>query len=421
MSEKRITASRRGLLGGAAVGLGALPGGAVAAQPDGALALSQFAGADEQRLLAALAEAGASRNGGLGQTVALPRGRLEVSAPFNTPDRVSLVGVNKRGSVIAPSRGFGGDCLVTATRGRLSMFDNALERLTLDCNDVAGLSGVVADAWQEGGGLRSVLIEKFTARGVHIRNGYGGAAMTLIDNTEIMGSAVIAANCGVYVEKVSATGNFVLNITNSTLSGSPGAAMDHGVYLENDSLHATSVHFEEVRSGVYLDGGGHHVLANLTGASTVTNLVEIAATFTGSLEMHGCARWGAANLLKDNRAGGLGTIAYDTRVIIDREPPAAVGANVAGGNFNGALRSPNIDRSFGVSRIVKTAAGDYTISLSRPGVDANSFSVIASTNTAGGTVTCALVGVGSVRLVSRTSSGVAADANEIKFLVTRVA
>jgi len=46
----------------------------------GHLMPSQFSGTDEQQLTRAIAEATASRNGGQGQTVLLPRGEIEVAS-----------------------------------------------------------------------------------------------------------------------------------------------------------------------------------------------------------------------------------------------------------------------------------------------------------------------------------------------------
>ncbi|MDI1325609.1 MAG: hypothetical protein PSV23_02305 [Brevundimonas sp.] len=397
------------------------PGIGDGSRDGGPLMPSQFTGTPEQRLLRAITEAGVDRDGGLGHMIQLPRGEIEIAAPFNCVNRVSIVGMNKRGTVLKAVSGFSGDYMATAENGRISTFDNALERLTLHCNHVAGLGGVVADAWQEGGGLRKVLIYAFTTNGVHIRNGYGGAATCLIEDSEVMGSARDAAKCGIYVEEVSSIGNFVLRVVNTTVvGGGRGFEMPHGIYFENDSSICEAVHFEDVTSAIYLDGVGHHVLIGCTGANTVENLVEIAPTFTGSLTMQGCIRGGATNLVKDNRAGGLGTVFYDTPVTIQPEPPLAIGANVAGGSFDGSLARPTTDACFGTTSITRNSTGSYNISLSRSAPRGASFTVLASSNYPGGSVQCDLGGVGFVRLTVRNVAGNAVNANEVKFLVVRV-
>lgn len=385
----------------------------------GPLMPSQFAGTDEQQLTRAIVEAATARPT-IGQTVMLPRGVIEIAAPFNCANRVSVIGVNKRGTVITPSGSWSGAYMATAVNGTTSMFDNALERLTLDCDHVVGLGGIIADAWQEGGGLRNVLIEKFTTNGVYIRNGYGGASTCLINDCEIMGSATVAADAGIYIEEVSALGNFLVHVTNSTITGGgAGFELDYGIYVENDSLFCDAVHFEDATSAIYLDGVGNHVLTGVTGNNTVTNLVEIASTFTGSLKMTGCFRGGATNLIKDNRAGGFGTISYDTEVSIKSNPPLAHGAIVASASIDGS-GTPAVTKGFGIASITDNGTGDYTVTLTRSAQNSADFSVFASMN-ANGWVQCALNGVDSVRVKCFNGSGGAIDVNELKILVVRVA
>ena len=391
----------------------------------GPLMPSQFAGTDEEQLGRAIGEGGASRNGGQGQTVQLPRGELELSAAIRLANRVTLRGVNKRGSRLKAAKAHRGPFMVVADNGTSSMFDNALEQLTLDCNDVAGLGGVVADAWQEGGGLRNVLIQKFRTIGVHIRNGYGGAATCLVDGAEIMGSGVAPASAGIKVSKISAIGNFILHVTNSTITGDRGVPMARGIDVVNDSLHCHVVHFEEVHTGIYLDGVGHHVLMGVTGAqtgrgfATVENLVEIAPTFSGTLTMRGCFRGGATYLLKDNRPGGFGAIQYDTDITIRSEPAVGPGAIVASASING-VGKPVVTKGFGIASVTRNGKGDYSVKLTRWAQGANDFTVFASTNMGVGNVRCDLTGVDSARLRCFDAAGNPADANEVKVLMIRV-
>lgn len=448
MDDPNHLASRRGVLGLTAVGVGCIPLVAnaleagspdrLAASPslraqslseaceDGPLRLIRFAGSEASQFASAIAEASTSRNGGLGHTVSLPRGELEIDAPFNCPDRVSIIGMNKRGTVIRPSESFVGDYMASAINGAVSMFDNALERLTLDCNHVAGLGGIVADAWQEGGGLEKVLIEKFTTEGVRVRNGYGGAAHTRMRDFEIMGSNRTKATYGIKVEEVSRVGAFILHLSDGTITGSPqpgrGGAdafwLDHGIHVENDSLICNAVHFEATTTGIYLDGEGHHILHGVTGAGSVTNLIEIARSFVGTFDIKGCRRWGATNLLKDNRIGGLGTIAYDADICSDQ--PIGLGGVVAAGVFDGT-GTPTMAGGFGLTSITHNGKGDYTLNLSTRGRDANDFALFASHNGVGGRHRCDAAGVSSCRLYTYDMAGTPADQNQIKFYVIRVA
>lgn len=424
--------------GGAALVGNQLPAGSnLAIQPvsdfidNNILQPSQFAGTAEQQLTRAITEANASRNGGQGQTVQLPRGEIVTLAPFNLANRVTLMGVNKRGTRIKAGAGHSGSFMMTVDNGSSSMFDNAVERLTLDCNDVAGLGGVDSEAWQEGGGLRDVLVQKFRTYGVRFREMEGGAALCRVTDSELFGSAS-GCTAGILLDDSSLNNAFQLVVEHSTLSGGGAAAssMPRAIDVQAGSLHIYSCHVENCETGIYLDGSGNHTIIGFNGASTaggVTNLVEIAATFTGTLTMIGCQRNGSTNLIKDNRSGGFGTISYDVSFFqILAEPPLGRGAIVASASIDGVNAGgggvPVVSKGFGVSGVTKNGTGDLTITLTRSAQAASDFAVFASTNHQAGNVRCDLNGVNSVRLRCFDADGTTPrDVNELKILVVRVA
>lgn len=383
---------------------------------------SQFAGTPEEQLVRAIAEAGTARNGALGQTVQIPRGIIETTVPFNMLNRAAVRGVSKRGSIIKAAAGFAGDYMATVLNGVTSTFDNGFEHLTLDCNDIAGLGGVDSQAWQEGGGIRNVLLLGFRTHGLRLRDGFGGASTCLIRECEIFGGGVGGpAISGIRVEEISLVGNFLCRVCDTTITGRPGVPMTYGIEIVNDSLHCYAVHFEEVASAIYLDGVGNHVLIGVTGANTVTNLVEIAPTFTGSLTMIGCFRGGATNLLKDNRAGGFGNVQLDRDIRIDARPPIALGSIMAGGVLNGA--TVTLTKGFGLASVVRTAsvpAGSYDLTLTTTALTANDWAPFASSSGFEGNVRCTNLGVNSVRIETFNAAGALTDVNQVKFQVMRV-
>lgn len=390
----------------------------------GPLQLTQFAGTAEQQLARAITEANASRDGGQGQTVQLPRGEMVTTAPFNLASRVMLRGVSKRGSRIKADPAFSGSYMMTVNDGTSSMFDNPLERLTLDCNDVASLGGVDSEAWQEGGGLRDVLIQKFRGIGVYFHAMDGGAALCQIDQSEIFGST---SDCvaGIRIDDSISTQSFQLRVTSTTLSGGGAAAtsMPKAIDLIKGSLFVKNCHVENCTTGIYVDGAGVVEIDGFTGASTaggVTNLVEIASTFTGTLKMRNCKRNGATNLVLDNRTDGFGTITgYDTDVFIRPEPEVGSGAIVASASIDGT-GTPVVTKGFGIASITDNGTGDYTLTLTRSAQTASDFTVFGSQNSSGW-VRCDLNGVNSVRIRTYNASGALTDQNEIKVLVVRVA
>lgn len=385
---------------------------------------SQFSGTDEQRLARAITEANASRNGGQGQTVQLARGEVVTTAPFNLASRVMLKGVSKRGTRIKADAAFSGSYMVTVNDGTSSMFDNPLERLTIDCNDVASLGGVDSEAWQEGGGLRDVLIEKVRGIGVYFHAMDGGAALCEIVQSEIFGSA---SGCvaGIRIDDSISTQAFQLRVVSTTFSGGGAAAtsMPKAIDLIKGSLFVKNCHVENCTTGVYVDGAGVVEIDGLTGASTaggVTNLVEIASTFTGTLKIRNCKRNGATNLVLDNRTDGFGTITgYDTDVFIRPEPEVGSGAIVASASIDGT-GTPVVTKGFGIASITDNGTGDYTLTLTRSAQTASDFTVFGSQNSSGW-VRCDLNGVNSVRIRTYNASGALTDQNEIKVLVVRVA
>ena len=385
------------------------------------LQISQFSGANKAaQLVNALVEATTSRDGGQGQTVLIPRGEIETTASFNLPNRATIAGANKRGSRIIANASHTGPYMVTVVNGTSSMFDNPLKDLTLDCNNVAGLGGVDSQAWQEGGGLSKVLIQNFRTIGVRIRDGFGGAALLPIDNAEIFASATAVATAGIKMEQISAVGNFVLSVKNTTIAGPAAFPLPRGIDVVKDSTNLETVHFEDCVSGVYLDGVGDHVLENVTGGPGVTNVVQIASTFTGTLTMKGCRRGSATNLVLDNRINGMGTIAWDTDITIHQEPPIGPVA-IARGTFNGTtVGSPALTYMRGVSTLTRTSAGLYAVTLSRALPNGNMIAPMVTARHGGNLLAApdiTLTGSASFTIQLKTVGGTAVDSDEIKLAV----
>lgn len=394
----------------------------------GPLQPSQFAGTAAQQLTRAITEAATSRNGGLGQTVQIPRGETEVTATFNIDNRVNLVGVNKRGSRIKAHVSHAGPYMVTAKNGTSSMFDNRLESLTLDANDVANLGCVDSEAWQEGGGLRDVLLQKFTGIGVYLHEMYGGASLTEITGCEIFGSADGCVS-GIKLNDGLSSQTFQLSISSTSIAGGGAAAssMPRAIDVVKGTTRIYNSHVENCTTGLYLDGAGDHVLIGFTGSNSaggVGSLVEIAATFTGTLLMLGCLRNGATNFLKDNRSGGLGTITgFDPPMLEIRSTaqPMALGAVVAAANINGGGGSASAV-GFGVSSAVWNDVGDYTVTITTTAKTTADFTVVASTNVGAGNVRCDITGLNSFRFRTFEADGTTpVNVSELKFIVMRVA
>ncbi len=276
----------------------------------------------------AIAVAEQTISGAIGNVVNLTLGTSVLSSEVTLPDDVRFLGTNKNGSIFQASGTWNSGTspfMFHAVNGGSSMFDSLLESLTIDCKDIAGLGCVQSNAWQENCGPRRCLFYRYTTNAILVAGGDGGASFFKIEDCEFFASTVTATTTAdIQVNKISSAGSFMLTVRNVSIAGNVPYVVPRGIAFVNDSSSMDTVHFEYHTTGVYLDGVGSHVLSNLTGGPGVTNLVEIAATFQGSVRMLGCRRAGATNLILDHRVGGLGSVPYDLPdVIIATSEPFA--------------------------------------------------------------------------------------------------
>jgi hypothetical protein len=409
----------------------------------GELMPSMFTGTNAARLQASITEGGTSRNGALGQATLLPRGVTVVTTQFNMDNRSMLKGVNKRGSIIQADAAHTGPSMIEVINGVTSTFDNRIEELNLDCNDVASLSGVISSAWQEGGGIRDCLINKFRGYGLDIVQTYGGVSQLLIENSEFFGSASgalacirfndpsISSSCILMMSNLAVTGGATPAADTDPARATARASMPAAIDILQGSSTSIGVHVEVAERGFRLDGNGRHIIIGAKGSAPngivnagVETLVEIAATFTGTLTMIGCTRNGAINLIKDLRSGGVGTISTDQDYFhIEAIPSISPGQIYAYGTYDGStVGSPSVALCKGVSSITRNSAGNWTITLTRSLVSADQmvpFGVCVNINGVE-PPKVSKIGVNSFLIELRTLGGTPIDANEVKFAVMRL-
>jgi len=253
-------------------------------------------------LTAIIAEAAEAVSGASGATVVLPQGVGYTNAMVTLPNRVALRGQNGRGSIVKAASAHTGPWMFNAVNGTSSMFGSWLTDLHLDCNSVSGLGGIKAEAWQENSGLRRVIIQNFRTSALQVITGYGGASHCLLDNIEFFGSAS-GATYGIDLQQVSAVGGFMLQIRGATITGASGGLLTAGINVAKDSLIGSALHFEHCTNGIVLDGLGTSVLDGVTGASTVTDVLEIASGFTGRITVLSAMPRGATNVINNVPTG----------------------------------------------------------------------------------------------------------------------
>lgn len=380
---------------------------------------------DTAALTSALAVGTVTANGAQGAAITVPTGVSVLDATVTLPDRVRVLGQNKRGSIFrAISTWNAGAWMFHAVNGTQPVFDSTLENLTVDAQNISGLGCVLSDAWQEGAGLRGALIEQFGTVGIQYQNGYGAALSKIVDS-EIFGGTVAGA-IGINLLPIGAVGAFMLDVSNTTIAGGNPPNLAYGIKCTGCSLHLRNVHFESCNSAIYLDGPGNHLFLGVSGSSTsVGTLIEIASTFTGMLTAVGCFRNGTAtNFLVDHRPGGLGTISgYDLPIlsINASDQTASVRASSTASAwcvFDGTkigTNSPN--NGFNVGSVQRTATGSYTVTFAHPLANANA-AVAASSNLAyaASSVRTVLANTISVQVYIYVN-GALTDSNEVKVIV----
>ena len=241
--------------------------------------------------------------------VYFPPGSYRISSTIRLPNWVRLRGDNGRNTQIHADPQFGDRCMFHASNGQQSMFHSRIEELWIRVHDNPNIEAVIkADAWQENDGLSRVVITGFTQYGVEIAFGHGGAATLRFEDCELFsGADAREDSAGIYVHQISRVSAFLFRVDSTTICGSRAAKpLTYGIYMENDTLVARAVHFENVRHGVYLAGRANAVLDALTGSFTKASpsqLVTLARDWGGFLSGRGLIPNGFDYTIRDERSG----------------------------------------------------------------------------------------------------------------------
>ena len=434
---------------------------------------------DYNALTNALSVATQTINAAQGAAIAVPTGVSLLSSVVALPNRVRVLGQNKRGSCFKAKHGWsigmqwnsatnyavgnyvtqGGTLYIAkqtninkapsnasfwlaiskalfyANNGfslgpsppigtGLSMFDSTLENVSIDANNTAGLGCVLSSAWQEDCGLRGVLLANFATYGVRFQDGFGGAALAKIVDTEIFGGSIQGAIGVDLTSPMGSVAAFMLDVANSSITGSKGAKLAAGISCKGNSLLCRSVHFEDTVAGILVDGAGYISLDDLTGAPTVNSLVTIAPTFTGTLAMRNCRRNGAVNFVNDLRTEGYGAISNTDHAlfIVNASDTSTSAKGVAFASawcqFDGTLTGTNAPvAGFNVTSVTRNGAGNYTITLHRPMQTAASAPIASHNLTSAGAQVATQLLTSTTFKVVLAVAGIPSDSDEVKVVV----
>ncbi len=230
-----------------------------------------------------------------GGTVYFPRGVYLISSRLIMPDRVSILGDGPAASRIIASTDFAHAYMLWYIDGTLPFFECWINGMSIHANNAAQIQQVVrAESWQERCGMFRSRVEGYQDVGLWLNEGFGGAARSRIIDTDFWGFSGTTA--GIHMES-DLPNAFILEVNNCTIN--PSDTATNGILVENGRLEARNLHIERATNGIQFEGG-NGIITNLTGASTVTNLITFASGYTGAVEMTGVDVNGGTSAIDDN-------------------------------------------------------------------------------------------------------------------------
>lgn len=227
---------------------------------------------------AAIIRANAFSGADGGARVTVPAGTFKISGKLILPKGVWIVGQGRRATKIIAAESWNVASHTHMVRfGDNSPafgFDNYLESLTLDANNVASLSCLDAYRSQEGCGARFLSLMNFT--GVGLDASSGDAANFFAYDIECYPSS--SGSTGGM--NISAS-NFMLNkATVVALKETGPANTGYGIRILDTTGYLSGIHVENVTNGLQIDGNNSSCVVDMIDATggnfAVTNLVKYA-------------------------------------------------------------------------------------------------------------------------------------------------
>lgn len=232
---------------------------------------------DDAPAIQAAIEAAYGAGGGdtFGGVVLLPPGIALLGSPLSLRNRVRMMGQGKRSTTLKAGAGFSGSYVLFMDDDATFGFDTRVERLGIDCNDVAGLSGIRARTLQEGSGASSILVKNYRTYGIHLSRNTAATrdcANTHWDDLELY-CAGAGATAGMYGEQPGVGGDNV--ITRATLNSNGATNQTYGFDLQSGFWTLRGIHFEKSTTGVRCGANSSGVTIGMSGGTGVTTIVRL--------------------------------------------------------------------------------------------------------------------------------------------------
>jgi hypothetical protein len=147
------------------------------------------------------------------------------------------------------------------------------------------ISAVIATLGaHQGSHLLDILIQGFNGMAIALADA-GGPAYFFIKDVELSGGtndSLPSSRIGIFTQMGS-----ILELDTLSIEGATGHNVNIGVRVNNGTINARNLHFENTNDGVYFDTGGtnaYSVINGISGNATVaTALIHIPAGYTGTV------------------------------------------------------------------------------------------------------------------------------------------
>lgn len=257
---------------------------------------------------------------------------------FELTDPYTLVATNSTGFSAYTAGG-------TATTYR-SQFGSRLEEIALNAGDIAAITDVVyAESWNEQCGMKHFLINNFRGCGIKVRKGYGGSAVTQLEEGEIMGNYV-ALQVGIDVEV--STG-FTLSFMDFELHRVTVTGCKVSVSVANRVRLASNLVFtEDADISIFLSGEARLCGTGVKAQRDTVVVIGLDTNWSGRVDNLPVVQGPATKVLQDYRSGKANYRPFDGEFL-----PGAVtyptggkalfgGVCTGGGGAGSALGTPQL-------------------------------------------------------------------------------
>jgi hypothetical protein len=231
---------------------------------------------------------------------------FRISAEQIQPTQVHVIGVSpgNRGSVIQAASTFPVNTpLWQMTNGGRFNHNSVLRDVRIDCNGVAGTTGIYSSDINEKSGPRNVTVVNCPLYGVNIdasRNDGPGPAQTyVISDLEVYpGAAGGASTIG--LRMVGNGGGCPAVVENVTVVGKVGNKIQTGIYVGNCVAgRFATLHTEEAVYGVEINATAGALYMDVSGNAGETDVFHVDAGGSNEFTILGLVRGGAKNILND--------------------------------------------------------------------------------------------------------------------------